>query len=300
MGKSVIILSNCLGLNNKVDPVRLRFDLEKGFFELAVALNVDIGSGFRINRRKGYTRVVSGRCHSLFPYENEHLVVKDGMLSILDSEYSCKGILEVDQTAKISYASGGKRIYFTNGYQKGYVEESIAYPWEFVEYVGTTTTRVYEGPPLGHMLEIYNGFMFIAQDNILWYSRPFAYHAFCLRDGYFIFDSRIRMLRSVKDGLYVGTENKVYYLKGFEPKQFFQFVITDYPVIEGTDTLIDGRKIEGEEIMDNVVIWTNKDGICIGGPDGMFKNLTEGRLVLPDSGRGAGTYINDRYICTWR
>ena len=298
MVKAITLLNSCSGLNNKVDPVRISFDPEKGLSELAVAYNVNVDRTGRISRRKGYTKRLDGICHSLFPYEEGFLVVRNGMLSILNPDYSCEGVCSVNKKAKVSYVSVGERVYFTNGYEKGYIEGRKYFPWEFIEYVGPPTTRVFYGPPLGSLLEVYNGFMFIAQDNVLWYSMPFSYHSYCLKGDYVIFDSKIRMVKAVKDGLYVSTENDTYFLNGSNPKEFFQENVCNYPAIEGTEVLIDGRKIGNGSIKEKVVIWASTKGICIGGPNGLFENLTERKLVYPNANKGAGTLIEDRYICT--
>ena len=297
MAKAITLLSSCSGLNNKVDPVRLSFNPERGLSELAVAFNVDIDSTGRISRRKGYTKIVDGECHSLFPYEDGFLVVRNGILSILNPDYSYEGICSVNKKAKVSYVLVGERVYFTNGYEKGYIEGRKYFPWEFIEYVGPPTTRVFYGPPLGHLIEVYNGFMFIAQANVLWYSMPFSYHSYSLKSDYIPFDSKVRMVKAVKDGLYVSTGKDVYYLNGSNPKEFFQEKVCNYPAIEGTGILIDGRKIGNGDIKEKVVIWASKKGICIGGPNGLFANLTERKLVYPSTNEGAGTCIDDRYIC---
>lgn len=297
MGKGIVVLSNCLGLNNKVDPARILFDPERGLSELAVAYNVDIDASNRISRKKGHTEILDGSSHSLFPCGNFCLVVRSGQLSLINLDYSCDTILSVDKDARMSYVEVGSRVYFTNGYEKGYIEDRTFHPWEYVDYPGPVTTKTFVGPPLGHLLEVYNGFMFIAQENALWHSRAFKYHAFHLHGDHNLFPHKITMVRAVKDGLYVSTEYDTYYLNGLHPKEFFQVKVADYPAILGTDVLVDGRKIRSGEIKDNVVIWTSTKGICIGGSEGYFENLTERKLVLPSVNVGAGICIDDRYVC---
>lgn len=296
MAKGIVVLSNCLGLNNKIDPARIAFDPEKGLSELAVAYNVDIDSSNRISRKKGYTEVLDGPSHSLFPFGNICFAVVDDYLTILYPDFSSKTLIEVGEE-RVSYVAVGTRVYFVNGSTKGYIEDEAVYPWEYIEYPGPTTTKVFVGPPVGHLLEVYNGFMFIAQENVLWRSRPFKYHAFYLHGDRNLFSHRITMVRAVKDGLYVSTEYDTYYLNGYHPKEFFQTKVANYPAISGTDVLVDGRKLRSGEIKDKVVMWTSTSGVCIGGPEGLFENLTERKLVYPSANVGAGVCIDDRYVC---
>ena len=300
MAKGIVVLNTCLGLNNKVDPVRIKFDPESGISELAVAVDIDIDSSGRISRRKGYERVLSGAGHSLFPYNNICFVVVDSSLTILYPDFSTKTLLQVTD-ARMSYCAVGTRVYFANSYEKGYIENEVVYPWEKGSYVGPDTTKVLYDPPVGKLLEVWNGRMFVDQDEALWYSEAFNYHAFALGENYILFPSKLRMVKAVKDGLFVSTEEETYFLSGSTPKSFSQLKVADYPAIEGTDVLVKGSKIGGDDLdkgilNEDVVIWTSSEGICIGGPGGFFKNLTERKLTYPSAKEGAGLCIDDRYI----
>jgi hypothetical protein len=46
------------------------------------------------------------------------------------------------------------------------------------------------------------------------------------------------------------------------------------------------------------VLFTTSKGICMGGPEGYFRNLTEKKLVYPASPHGAAALVGDRYIVT--
>ena len=292
------LFKKCLGLNNKNDPSDLILDPEEGLCELAIAVDVDIErSGKRISRRKGYTRVFTGRWHSLYPFGDNCLGVADGNLVALHKDKSYTFIRAVDPVAKVSYVTVGNRVYFANGIDKGYIFETENFPWEVNEYVGPSTDKKLVGPPIGSLIEIYNGFMFVVIDNFVFYSMPHNYHSYCLQD-YLAFPSRVKMVRAVKDGLYISDSTKTYYLNGYDPREFFQTVVSDYPAVAGTDKVVDGRELGGGEILHRVIMWTSKEGICLGGPDGLFLNLTKDKLVLPDSQSGAGICIDGKYVCT--
>lgn len=300
MGEGITIYRGSSGLNNKLDPTRIRFDPEAGIGELAIAVNIDIDGSGRISRRKGYDRVVSGSSHSLFPFGNICFVVVDGYLSILYPDFSYKAILKVSE-GRMSYVAVGDRVYFANNKEKGYIEEEEVFPWEKGEYVGPDTTKVLYDPPVGHLLEVYNGSMYIAQERVLWYSEPFNYCAFELGKGYLLFSSRLTMLRAVKDGLFVSTEEATFFLSGVVPRELIQRKVADYSAIEGTDVLVEGSKIGRDELdkgilNERVAIWTSQEGICIGGPRGFFKNLTERKLTYSSAKEGAGLCIDDRYV----
>jgi hypothetical protein len=297
-GKVIPIFRGTTGLNNIIDPARIKYDPDTGIQELAIAVNVDIDSSLRASRRKGYTQVLAKGAHSLFSCGNYCLFVSGDALCVLDQGYSWTAIRNVTNNARMSYVNVDNEIYYANGYENGVVRDRISYAWVGESYVGPTTTRTFSDPPIGHLLEIYNGRLYIAQGKILWYSEPFAYSWYDLARSYIPFADRITMVRAVKDGLYVSTEREVFFSGGGHPTEFGRTHIADYPAIEGTDLIVDGSKIGRGDVSDRVAMWASTKGICTGGPGGYFRNLTERRLIYPYARYGAGLLKHKKYICT--
>lgn len=284
------------GLNNRLDPARLR--IEDGVAELAEAVNIAIDDSGRPGRRKGYELKVSGNFHSLYPVGLYALCVKDGYLTVLERDYSTTSLWQVNPDARMRYEQESDTVYFLNGYIKGYVKDRTAYPWGGESYVGPTTMKTFSDPPVGHLLALYNGRMYIAEDSIIWYSRPFAYSWYDMARDYFPFESRLRMIKPVKTGMYVSTNADVYYLHGPTPQEMDITKMFSYPAIEGTDCFVNGSKIGEGGPGGLYAIWLTRKGICIGGPDGACRNITRDRLVLPDGNYGAGLVKDNKYIST--
>lgn len=106
------------------------------------------------------------------------------------------------------------------------------------------------------------------------------------------------MVRGVKGGLFTSDEEKTYFHPGTDAAKVGSIEIADYPVIEGTEKEVPGSRVGSGDILDRCWIWAATKGICLGGPDGFFRNLTEGRLTYPTAIRGTGYYFGDRYVCT--
>ena len=284
---TVPVLKGSTGLNNKVDPVRLRWNSETGIQELAKAKNVDIDDSGRISRRKGYSKVLDvSDCHSIYNTGDYCVFVHAGALATLERDYSYTNIRNVTVGAKVSYAQVGDKIYYCNGYENGYVKDRVSYSWIGEEYVGPTTTKVFSPPPIGHLLELFSGRIYIAVGDDLWYTEPFSYSWVNLAENFIPFSSKIRMVQGVKDGLWISDSYKTYFLKGTNPKEMGFEIIANYPAIEGTDSKAFDL---GEE---KAIVWTSTEGICVGASGGQFKNITRGKLWYPDSNVGAG-FIND-------
>ena len=161
--------------------------------------------------------------------------------------------------------------------------------------------KTFSEAPIGHLLEIRNLRMFIAEDNILWYSEPNAPNLYRLSSNYFGFSSRLRMVQAVAGGLWISDSESVYWLGGEIAPTTMQMPVQikaiDSPVIEGTDIKALGSRI-GKGIPGIVVIFTTEKGVCIGTGDGQLINVTEKKIDLPPGTTGAGLYRDGKYILT--
>lgn len=297
MAKTIPIFKGTSGINNKIDPVRLRYNSETGVQDLAAGVNVDIDRTGRISRRKGYELVLAKSAHSLFSCRGYCLFVSGDALCVLEPDYSWAAIRNVSIGARMSHARVGSDTYYANGYEKGIVKDRLSYNWFASSYVGPTTTKTFSDPPVGHLLELFNGVILVAQHDILWYSEPFAYSWFDLTRNYIQFLDRLIMVKAVQSGVFVSTEREMFFYKGASVKELQQIKITDYPAIEGTAVQINISEIGDGSISGMGLMWASEKGICLGGPDGSFKNLTQDRLDYPAARYGAGLSKDGKYIC---
>jgi hypothetical protein len=156
---------------------------------------------------------------------------------------------------------------------------------------------VFSDPPTGYLLELFNGIMLIAQDNVLWYSEPFAYSWFDLAKNYIQFSDRLVMVKAVQGGIFVSTEKETFFYKGEAVKELQQLKVADYPAIEGTEASVSASKVGDGGISGLAVVWASTKGICFGGPDGYFRNFTMRKLTYPAARYGAGLIKDGKYIC---
>ncbi len=80
MSNFLPFLRKCLGLNN----VRRRQDFsigENGELWLSKAVNIDITDDAGIERRSGYTEIITGSCHSAFSHKGTLYFVGDDILT---------------------------------------------------------------------------------------------------------------------------------------------------------------------------------------------------------------------------
>ncbi len=147
-------------------------------------------------------------------------------------------------------------------------------------------------PPAGHLLEFYNGRIYIAQDNILWYTEPYAYELCNLEHNFFMFNSRITLLIAGLTGLWLSTQKENIFIQGNDPQEFKKLTKAGYGAIEGSQVKVEGKLVGGRDpIAEQVAMWATPRGICIGTSDGYFMNLTEKRYYYPSSETGSGIII---------
>ena len=113
------------------------------------------------------------------------------------------------------------------------------------------------------------------------------------------------MIRAVRDGIYFSTETGTFFFRGKgDPKDFVKTSVASYPVVQYTDVKFRGRlvyPITGDAFIDtgsgeHSAIWMSEEGICYGGYDGTFANLSEDKLVLPSALTGSGLVYNNKYV----
>lgn len=297
MTKPIVIFRGSTGLNTKADPVRL-YD-RGGIKDLAVAGDVDVLETGRLSRRKGYTSRLTGNFHSLFSEGGTCCFALGVKLCLLNPDYTYVEVADVTAGATVSYAKINDRIYWCNGFEKGCIHNGANTSWVKGAYVGRDMMRHFVDPPIGTIVEAYSNRLFVAQNNVMWYSEPGAYGAFDLVRGFYMWGTNIRMIRAVADGLYVSTGNKTYFLKGESPKTWVQIKVADYPAIAGSDFRFAGALNESGGIDEGeglAVMWMSNEGVCYGGPGG-FRNMTLDKIAnFPDGLTGSGLVHNGRYI----
>lgn len=297
------IMNKTVGLNNTVEPAKLRQErTEDGYtVELATAYNIDIDKNGEPMRRRGFYKTLSTPAHSLFGGSNCFFVSGTTLYQLSNDLLSARAIrTDMQFGQRTDFVEVLDRTYYCNGYQNGYIVEGVSYPWEFEEYVGPPTHRVFSSPPIGHKLEVYNGRMYIAEGSTLWYSEPFAYSTFCLADSFIYFPYRIRTISATLEGIYVGTENRMYFLAGDGPKNFQSFSVANVGPFLGSAVKVRGYKLSGLHKLGydpsgTVVIWASQEGIMLGLNNGRVMSLTQRRLTLPPANVSAGVIDDNRY-----
>ena len=305
MGTLIPIFNASTGLNTRIDPTRLVFDPEAGITDLAVAYNIDHDYTGRVSRRKGFeaTGITSGS-HSLYCDGGDALVVIGTNLCLVASDLSStRALATVTENAPVDYAQVGDMIFWLNGHEKGFVRNQENHAWVKGTYYGPTSTRQLSDPPVGTLLCAYKGRMWIAQGTVLFFSDPYSLNAFNLAHGFFPFEGdEITMVRGVKAGMFVGTDDAVWFLEGNTPASFKPYKAARSGAFKGTAAYVDLSDLSPKEFLQNrtgeALVWTGPEGVSIGMPDGQVFHLTKDKHAQIQATDGGSCVIDGRYVCT--
>jgi len=151
--------------------------------------------------------------------------------------------------------------------------------------------------PLGHLVAWNKGFIFVAQDNILWFSEPMMYDLFDPKEGYLYFDSRITAICPVERGVWISDEHNLYYLQGTSPQDFKKVLKEEVSIVPGTDILIPGDLIAIENTPGGYKwLVTTERGFHVLFNDGLVINVTEKNVNFPRATLGAGALFEEKGI----
>lgn len=296
MPKLIPFFKNTVGLNNTHSSMRT--SLNEGTIELAEAWNIEIDDTGRPHRRSGYTATVRTEdSHSMFTGRAGTFFMSGTVLYRLNEDLTRTAVgAGLTADAITDYVEVLDTIYFANGYEVGKIVNGVSSAWTVGTYVGPDTVRQFSGPPVGHLLAVCNGVMFIAAKNVLWASEPFGYSLFDMARNFVWFEDKIIMIKPTSDGLYVSTEKKVVFLSGTSVKNFQQMEVSSYPVISGTGITVDAENMLKGQKTGHAVLWTAINGIYLGLEGGECKRITEQRITLPYVSSGCAVFHGGRYL----
>lgn len=278
--------------------------------DLSRAVNIDLDDSGQAHRRRGRTLVASGSYHSLFTANNSMVFgVKAGQLGIVRPDYSFVDLGVTvgggysDGLDNLSYVQVKDDIYFSNPAASGIVRiyPSLnvsawgpAQDFWYSPVVSPTSNlppvggRLFGPPPKASILTYYQGRIYLAAGHMVWATEHLLYQYVDKNRGYFQFEGKVNMLAAVMDGLYVGTDEGVWFLGGKRFEELVRERVMDSPVIPGSAVIIPAELANPPQVgpgvdtpMEVAVAFMTTRGFCVGEDGGKTTNLTEGKVFFP-------------------
>jgi hypothetical protein len=277
------------GVNNVADPARV-LPSGKGSF-LTQGQNIDIDNELMAYRRDGFgaPSYEGDRIHSLWGNGKTCLFVEGPDLKTLRADYSAAVLRQGVGPARMHYVDVNGIVYYTNDTVIGFVKEGADN--SFRDPNQTYKTAMVPG----HLIEYFNARLYVARKNQIWFSDPVALGRTDMRRNFKQLPSTVTLLGAVDDGIYVADLEATYFMAGGDPGKTVLMKKADYGAIPGTRITAMADYIAGYRGAGRVCLWASAKGLCLGGNEGAFVNLTrdyyhiagpsEGAAILRDKGK---------------
>ena len=286
------------GMNNVLDPVNL--PLDTGWFPDCSNIYVDHTQS--ANTRFGYiSSLITTDSHSAWSDGATAYWVDSGILYSWLGSGTAK-VVDAVENIPMDFCKVNNTILYSNGIDFGIIGDE-----------GVTQRRINSKPFKTSMLsgtciEFYNGRVYLFNTDTIYCSDTFDSANTDIRFNVVAkFRTAGTMIKRVEDGLFIGTESEVWFLRGNGPREeeggFTQELLATYGVVKGTAKTIDGDKIPDAKTSGEAVLFLSKEGVCIGSKGGQFKNVSIGVFSPPEGNSGcAGIHEHDgcvQYIITY-
>lgn len=287
-------LTRCLGLGASASPLGLACDPDKGTYALAEAVNVDVVEG-RLKRRPGYVRLGEGGYEALFSHGGDLYGAQGGAILRIPAEGEPRVLREGLTTgADVAFLGVGADVYFANGFENGRIRDGAAEPWGGGRYPGPDRHGRYVAPPAGHLLAAFAGRIWIADGALVRFTAGAGLNDWVdALAGYLPpATGRVRMLRPVGSGLFIGDDAGVTFAAGTDPKTMTFVRASPVPPLAGSDAaLAAGRHdaVAGREITGDAAVWAGRDGVYLGLPTGRVTRLAVARIPAARTRAVVGT-----------
>lgn len=202
------------------------------------------------------------------------------------------GLTSIDaSTVSVNYyitKDGGGSFFFAGARNPG---DNITISQPATHFSRPLKTLYGEPPFPFTCIDQFNGRMVFGSGNLLFFSDSFAYERVNLSKSFLPFNDKINMIGVVDEGLFIGTEKEIIYLKGTNLDTFESKQVAPYGVVHNTRAYLDGAVVGTDStITKKVPAWVSTKGVCIGFPDGSMQNSTENTVTLPEGATGASFF----------
>ena len=257
------------GKNNVPDPARVL--PSDGVSFLSECRDTDVTDDMMPHRRTGFSSpsFPGILVHSLWSNGEVCLFIQGSDLKRLNLDYTAQTIFPGAGPSRMVYVDVNGKIYLTNGATIGYFREGA-----FNDF--PDPQQSYKSPMVpGHLIEYFNGRLYVGRDNEIWFSDPMALMRTDRRRNFKQLPSRVTLLSAVDDGVYVSDQERTYFMAGGDPGEAALMNKADYPAIPYTAQKIEAERIGELGLSGPAILWASRMGICLGASGGQFRNLTE-------------------------
>ncbi len=292
MPETFLDINQWLGIDNTSDMMAVSTPRKAGIYFYEID-NVDIDDSFKPHRRVGYgTRYTQGaNSRSLWasPSGKICLFASGTSFCKLNTDWTNETLITpIDPTDDFAYVEVGNFVYFSTMSIVGYIDTRVG-----TTSVFPTPTQTFKTTMVGgQILEYHYNRLYAANRENQFYSDAAILTQMDSRKNAIAHPSRITMMKSVVDGMYVSDSEKVYFQAGRTPEDFVSREVLDVPAIEGMS--VSGFTKKRRVSVKTVYFMTEK-GMFEGFPEGVVTQKQGGLFAMANLNRGCAILKNGSY-----
>ena len=147
--------------------------------------------------------------------------------------------------------------------------------------------------PGGHFVRGYNGRLFVAAGDTLWFSEPLRPHLTAPRHNFIRFVGQVRFVEFVAGGAFVGDDRGVWWLAGDDPSGYRQQHASDAVAVARSSALVPSHHlgVMGSRAAADCAVWLSADGYMVGSPGGQVTALHSDRIRLAPQIAGRSIFL---------
>lgn len=147
--------------------------------------------------------------------------------------------------------------------------------------------------PGGHFVRGYNGRLFVAAGDTLWFSEPLRPHLTAPRHNFIRFVGQVRFVEFVAGGAFVGDDRGVWWLAGDDPSGYRQQHASDAVAVARSSALVPSHHlgVMGSRAAADCAVWLSADGYMVGPPGGQVTALHSDRIRLAPQIAGRSIFL---------
>lgn len=298
-----IIFGQFEGLKNTVSRERLKPS------ELEIAQNVDIDDAGQIRSRRGFEKKLTGKCHSLWASSSGTYVVKDDVLGTISPGFDFVALKSGIGDAPLAYVEAAGEVFFSSALTSGRIKNGVCADWGAYTDQGlwlspvvnpTSTLPAVRGqwlgkPKMADCLAYFNGRIYMADDNLVWLTLLYNYNYVDRTRNFYQFENPITMLGAVTNGVYVGTEQDIWFLSGTHAEGMKRIPLASYGVLRGSMLSVPAELLKPQLQQEtppskNAIVFLTNSGMVAGFDSGEMYNLTQADVLFPDGVSAAAMF----------
>lgn len=152
--------------------------------------------------------------------------------------------------------------------------------------------HLWAGPPprMDH-LTVAHGRMWGARGKTLYYSEPHRFDLWNKAYSRFDYHEKITGVAGTETGVYVGTEKRVLFLLGRDPREMSERRVAEEPMLAGSLTRVRAEDVRLSDLGEVLPVWVGGDGVYVGSEQGSATNISGTQIGLRALGAARASVV---------